>query len=140
MECAMLPCDDSNDVLQFQLTDLVSVITQEAQNGIIDLSKDNLEIVEGFLKFLHQRDYPKLLRHARDWAKSYITEDGSLLQAIIEVYDTTTAGHRGLRDSVVRAVQIHFETVMSDETFVDEVWTTVAEFSLDVAKAFHAEA
>lgn len=65
MECAMLPCDDSNDVLQFQLTDLVSVITQEAQNGIIDLSKDNLEIVEGFLKFLHQRDYPKLLRHAR---------------------------------------------------------------------------
>lgn len=152
MEYTMLSCDDSNDVLRFQLIDLVFVIIQEAQNGIIDLSKDNPETVEALLKFVYQRDYPRLLHHARIYAtgdcyvpdlmkltKSYSTEDGSLLQAIIEVYDTTTEGHRGLRDSVVRAVQIHFKTAMSDKTSVDEVWTTVAEFSLDVAKAFHAK-
>ncbi|EOD43502.1 putative btb poz domain-containing protein [Neofusicoccum parvum UCRNP2] len=120
----------------------------EAQENVIDLSNDDPALVKAVLRFFYYHDYepttntepmllfhtkmyvmgayyfiPGLKEHAKKKLRSLIL-DGSwetkeFPDAIAEIYDWTVESDKGLRDVVVRATTDNFDTLKTDQHFLD---------------------
>ncbi|GME38682.1 hypothetical protein GTA08_BOTSDO08693 [Neofusicoccum parvum] len=133
---------------------------KEAQENVIDLSNDDPALVKAVLRFFYYHDYepttntepmllfhtkmyvmgayyfiPGLKEHAKKKFRSLIL-DGSwetkeFPDAIAEIYDWTVESDKGLRDVVVRATTDNFDTLKTDQHFLDVAWS-IPEFSVEV--------